>query len=165
MRPLSPEGVLGKYLLSLIKGYNHDKYWKRRAILTNSKDRTPIFIKLYFLYYIKRVDARFGCSFGTNINGGAFFSSPPLLPHGPVGIFVGHDVSVGKDVVIHQQVTIAHGGSKIGDRVMLGAGSKVLKGCSIGSRAKVGANCVVVEDIPEFATVVLPKPRIICREN
>ena len=51
----------------------------------------------------------------------------------------------------------------IGDNVMLGAGSKVLPGVTIGNNVKVGANCVVVEDIPDNATVVLPKPRIILR--
>ena len=45
--------------------------------------------------------------------------------------------------------------------MILGAGSKVLAGRKIGARAKMGANCVVVEDVPAGATVVLPKPRII----
>ncbi len=55
------------------------------------------------------------------------------------------------------------GGGKIGDNVLLGAGSKVLPAVNIGNNVKVGANCVVVEDIPDNATVVLPKPRIINR--
>lgn len=54
-------------------------------------------------------------------------------------------------------------GGKIGDNVLLGAGSKVLPSVNIGNNVKVGANCVVVEDIPDNATVVLPKPRIINR--
>lgn len=54
-------------------------------------------------------------------------------------------------------------GGKIGDNVLLGAGSKVLPAVNIGNNVKVGANCVVVEDIPDNATVVLPKPRIINR--
>mgnify|MGYP002474981674 CR=1 FL=1 len=44
---------------------------------------------------------------------------------------------------------------------MFGAGAKVLPGISIGNNVKVGANCVVIEDIPDNATVVLPRPRII----
>ena len=46
---------------------------------------------------------------------------------------------------------------------MIGAGAKILPGVIIGSNVKIGANCVVVEDVPDNATVVLPKPRIICR--
>lgn len=88
---------------------------------------------------------------------------PPILPHGPAGIFVGHDVEVGKNLVIYQQVTIAHGKVIIGDNVLLGAGAKILPNLCIGSNAKIGANCVVVETIPESATVVLPKPRIILK--
>jgi serine O-acetyltransferase len=52
----------------------------------------------------------------------------------------------------------------IGGAVVLGAGSKVLSGRNVGEGAKVGANCVVVEDVPANATVVLPKPRIILKE-
>lgn len=44
---------------------------------------------------------------------------------------------------------------------MFGAGAKVLPNVSIGNSVKVGANCVVVEDVPDGATVVLPKPSII----
>lgn len=49
----------------------------------------------------------------------------------------------------------------IGDNVILGAGCKVLPGVHIGNNAKIGANCVVVEDIPDNSTCVLQKPRII----
>ena len=46
---------------------------------------------------------------------------------------------------------------------MIGAGAKVLPGVSLGNNVKVGANCVVVEDVPDEAMVVLPKPRIILK--
>lgn len=87
------------------------------------------------------------------------------MPHGPNGIIVGHDLSIGKNVTIFHQVTLAHGGGCIGDNVMFGAGSKLMSGFNIGKNVKIGANCVVVEDIPDFATVVLAKPRIITKEQ
>ncbi len=111
----------------------------------------------------KKTDAYHNCSFGTNLNSGAFFTTPPHLPHGPNGIIVGHDTCIGNDITIFQQITISHGRVKIGDNVMLGAGAKVLPGVTIGSYVKVGANCVVCEDIPDNATVVLLKPRIILK--
>ena len=55
------------------------------------------------------------------------------------------------------------GGVKILNNVLIGAGAKILPGVSIGNNVKVGANAVVVEDVPDNATVVLPKPRIILK--
>ena len=162
MKPFSFQSRIGRRVMSWIQGYDHGKYWRRRAAVVDPDSGTWLPVKLWYLYYIKKVDARHGCSFGTNLNAGSRFDSPPLLPHGPAGIFIGHDLHFGTGVTIFQQVTVAHGGGgQIGDGVILGAGSKVLAGRKIGARAKVGANCVVVEDIPAGATVVLPKPRII----
>ena len=64
---------------------------------------------------------------------------PPLLPHGPNGIIVGHDAWIGKNCKIFQQVTIVEG------------------------NVKIGANAIVVENVPDNATVVLQKPRIIIK--
>lgn len=165
MKPFSFSSKWGKFFLSLIQHYNHDKYWKRRSIVVNPQNNTPLFLKLYYLFYIKRIDAYHHCSFGTNLNAGTVFDTLPILPHGPNGIIVGHNLHIGAGCTIFQQVTIAHGGGIIGDNVMLGAGSKVLAGINVGNNVKVGANCVVVEDIPDNSTVVLPKPRIIRRND
>lgn len=163
MKPFSFQHKLGRVLLSWIQHYNHEKYWKRRDIVINPNDKTYLLLKLYYLYYIKRTDAYHNCSFGTNLNSGAYFATPPHLPHGPKGIIVGHDVRIGANSLIYQQVTIAQGGVKILNNVLIGAGAKILPGVSIGNNVKVGANAVVVEDVPDNATVVLPKPRIILK--
>ena len=42
----------------------------------------------------------------------------------------------------------------VGDNVIIGAGSKVLGNINIGSNSKIGANAVVIEDVPKGATVV-----------
>lgn len=151
----------GKWIQGLVQHYNHTKYWRRREIVVNPNNNTPAIVKLYYLWYIKRCDAFNKCSFGTNLNSGAIFSIPPILPHGPNGIIIGHDTIFGNKITIYQQVTIVQGGGKIGNNVIIGAGAKVLPGINIGNNVKIGANCVVVEDIPDNATVVLPKPRII----
>ncbi len=57
------------------------------------------------------------------------------------------------------------GGGKIGDNVELGAGVKVLDNVTIGNNVHVGLNAVVIEDIPDGATVVLQRPRIITKEQ
>ena len=100
---------ISRFVLSLIKGYNHEKYWSRRAKVIDPKASTPMILKLYYLYYIKRMDGRNHCSFGTGLNYGAEFATPPYLPHGPYGIIVGHDAKVGSGCIIYHQVTIAGG--------------------------------------------------------
>ena len=160
---MSPTSKVGLWLLSCVKGYNHNKYWRRRKQVINPNSRVPLIIKLYYLWYIKRVDSRMNCSFGTNLNSGTYFETPPNLPHGPIGIIVGHDLQIGRNVTIFQHVTLMNGGGKIGDEVMLGAGAVVLSGVCVNDHAKVGANAVVVEDLPPYATCVMQKPRIIIR--
>lgn len=163
MKPFSTDNKFGKFVMSIIQGYSHDKYWKRYFILTNPDNCVSIFRKLYYLWYIKKVDARHNSSFGANLNKGAVFLAPPNLPHGPNGIIVGHDVKIGKNCTIFHQVTIASGDVYIGDNVIIGAGAKILSNVKIGDNVKIGANAVVVEDVPDNATVVLQKPRILLR--
>lgn len=164
MKPFSIKSKLGLRIMSLIRGYNHDKYWRRRSVVIDPENKTPLIVKLYYLFYIKRVDARFGCSFGTNLHSGSKFATPPFLPHGPYGIICGHDWEIGEKCIMYQQVTLA-GGGKIGNRVELGAGVKVLDNVTIGNNVHVGLNAVVIEDIPDGATVVLHRPRIITAEE
>ena len=156
---------VSKWFLGLLKGYNHEKYWKRREKVVNPKSRTPLVVKLYYLSYIKRKDAKLHCSFGTGLNYGAQFVTPPYLPHGPHGIIVGSDAKVGSGCIIYHQVTIAGGNVVIGNRTELGAGAKVLPNVTIGSYCHVGANAVVVEDMPDYSTCVMQKPRIILKEK
>lgn len=148
------------FVLGTIQGFHYNKYWKRRSYVINPKCGNK-FLKMYFLYWIKKVDARNHCSFGTSFNSGASFKTPPLLEHGPNGIIVGHDAIIGANCMILQQVTIAQGGVVIGDNVFIGAGAKVLPGVIIGNNVKIGANAVVVENIPDGATCVMQKPRVI----
>ena len=89
---------------------------------------------------------------------------PPLLPHGPNGIIVGHDCKIGANVTLFHQVTIAHGGVEIGDNTIIYPGAKQIQGVKIGRNCRIGANVVVCEDIPDGATVVPQKARIILKK-
>lgn len=138
----------------LIQHYDHNKYWKYHEICVNQINFAPpkrFFHKLrqmYCLLYIKRCDA-FNCaSMGTNLGAGAYFKTPPILLNGLNGIIVGHDARIGENVTILQQVTIEHGGAIIGDNVLIGKGAYVKAGVKDGNNVKIGANCVVIEDIP-----------------
>ena len=80
------------------------------------------------------------------------------IVHG-YGLVVNVDSILGSDVVIRQAVTIGNKGDggespSIGDRVTFGAGACVLGGIEIGHDAKVGANAVVLINVPPGRTVV-----------
>lgn len=98
----------------------------------------------------------------------------PTFPHELNGIFISAGAKIGKGCVIFQQVTIgsntlsdsSHSGCPvIGDNVYIGAGAKIIGNVRIGDNVRIGANCVCAEDIPDNATVVLPKPRIIVHDR
>ena len=70
------------------------------------------------------------------------------------GIIVSGDVAFGDDVVVRNGVTIGlrrtgvRGSPKIGNRVDIGAGAKILGPITIGDDTTIGANAVVLQDIP-----------------
>tara|TARA_B110000858_G_C17676501_1_gene414492 strand:- start:22 stop:501 length:480 start_codon:yes stop_codon:yes gene_type:complete len=83
-----------------------------------------------------------------------------FIDHG-VGVVIGETAEVGDDVFIYHQVTLGATTSKkikrhptIGDGVIIGAGAKLLGPINVGKEAKIGANSVVVSDVPPRATMV-----------
>lgn len=87
---------------------------------------------------------------------------PPstTLPH-PVGIVVGHEVEVGANVRIQQNVTLGRrspdpteGYPTLADNVSIGAGSVVLGDIELAEGCVVGANSVVLDDVAVGSTVV-----------
>ena len=65
---------------------------------------------------------------------------------------------IGKNCWVNQGVTIGYTNSEdcptVGDDVTIGAGAKVLGACKVGNHVIIGANCVVVKDVPDGCTVV-----------
>ena len=157
---------LETYMRSIVQHYHPKKYWEyRRRVVGQNK--YPKLLKLLYLFYIKRCDAFNNASLGTHLGYGAEFDTPPNLPHGLYGIIVSHNAHIGKNATIFHQVTIGEGGDgapTIGDNCYIGAGAKITGNIHIGNNVKIGTNCVVFEDIPDNATVVLPCPRVIQRE-
>lgn len=123
-------GILIK-IIENVQHYNHKKYWKYRNIVTDKNNKTNKLLKIYYLYQIKKMDAFNNASFGTHLNYGAYFAEPPKLPHGIRGIFISHNVKVGKNSTIFHHVTIGEGNGgapNIGDNCIIGAGAKVVRG-------------------------------------
>ena len=97
---------------------------------------------------------------GTHRNFGARFASPPNLPYGLNGIIVSHNAVIGSNVTIFHQVTIGEGkggAPVIGDNVMIGAGAKIIGAVKVVNGVKIGANCVVVHDVPDNAVIAAPE--------
>ena len=143
----------------IVQRYNHEKYWRYRAVVIDPRKGSKIG-DLLRLLYIKRSDAFNNASMGTHRNLGARFAEPPQLPHGLNGIIVSHNAVIGKTCRIYHQVTICEGrggAPVVGDHVVIGAGAKLIGGITIGNYVKISAGCVVMQDIQDGA-VVLPGP-------
>lgn len=97
------------------------------------------------------------------IGRGADFEEGFVLVHS-LGVVINTSVRGGRNVVLEHQVTIGaeKGASPVlGDGVFVGAGAKILGAVRIGKGAKVGANAVVLDDVPEGATAVGVPARVI----
>jgi serine O-acetyltransferase len=97
------------------------------------------------------------------IGRGAEFGPGFVLIHG-TGIVINGGVRGGSNVRLEHQVTIGaerRQNPVLGDDVFIGAGAKVIGPVAVGSGARVGANAVVVHDVPDRATVVGIPARVV----
>jgi serine O-acetyltransferase len=97
---------------------------------------------------------------GVEIHPAARIGRGLFIDHG-VGVVIGETAEVGDDVTIYQGVTLGGTGfargkrhPTVGNEVMIGAGSALLGPIVIGERSKIGANSVVIHDVPPNSTVV-----------
>lgn len=100
------------------------------------------------------------------IGRGADFGPGLVLVHAD-GVVINGAVRGGRGVTIEHQVTVGAEGRLspvLGDGVFLGAGCKVVGAVRVGDHAKVGANAVVIADVPPHATAVGVPARIIRRD-
>jgi len=106
---------------------------------------------------------------GVDIHPAATIGERFFIDHA-TGVVIGETAVIGDDCTIYQGVTL--GGTSLekgkrhptlGDRVVVGAGAKVLGPITLGSDARVGANSVVVRDVPPGAVVVGVPGQIISR--
>ncbi|WP_448375981.1 serine O-acetyltransferase EpsC [Fervidobacterium sp.] len=108
----------------------------------------------YFIYQLNRI------LYAVDIHPAAYLEPGVVIDHG-TGLVIGSTSFVGSGTVLYHGVTL---GAKyittgkrhptVGKNVVLGAGAKVLGPITVGDGAKIGANSVVLIDVPEKATVV-----------
>ena len=154
-------GAVERFFRAHVQHYDEKKYWNRRKkVIAPAQGLCQKMLNYYRLFYIKRCDAFNNASTGTHLGFGASFQTPPRLPHGLYGIIVSHRAIIGADCTIFHQVTIGdgkNGAPIIGDNVLIGAGAKIIGNVHIGSNSKIGANAVVVHDVPENSVVIAPE--------
>ncbi len=108
---------------------------------------------------------------GIEIHPGATLGRRLFIDHG-MGVVIGETAEVGDDCTLYHGVTL--GGTtwkrgkrhpSLGNGVVIGAGAKLLGPISVGDRARIGSNAVVVKDVPPGATAVGIPARIILDEQ
>ena len=97
---------------------------------------------------------------GIEIHPAARIGRRLIIDHG-MGVVIGETAEIGDDVYLYHQVTLGGTSSErgkrhptVGNGVIIGAGAKVLGDILIGDNARVGANAVVVKEVPPGVTVV-----------
>jgi serine O-acetyltransferase len=108
---------------------------------------------------------------GIEIHPGAKIGAGFFIDHG-MGVVIGETAEIGADVTLYHGVTL--GGTSLekgkrhptlGDRVVVGAGAKVLGNILIGEDSRIGANAVVVKSVPPNSVVVGVPGQIVKRSQ
>ncbi|CAM4301013.1 Serine acetyltransferase [Mycobacterium basiliense] len=108
---------------------------------------------------------------GVDIHPGAVLGAGLFIDHA-TGVVIGETAEVGDDVMLYHGVTLGGTGTDIGkrhptvgDRVIIGAGAKVLGPIKIGDDSRIGANSVVVKEVPSSSVVVGVPGQVISRQR
>ncbi|RKN65172.1 serine O-acetyltransferase EpsC [Paenibacillus ginsengarvi] len=108
---------------------------------------------------------------GIEIHPGATIGKRLFIDHG-MGVVIGETCEIGDDVVLYQGVTLGGTGKETGKRhptlgnnVVVGMGAKVMGSFQVGDNSKVGANAVVLKEVPPNSTVVGNPGRIVKRDG
>lgn len=98
---------------------------------------------------------------GIEIHPGAVLGEDIFIDHG-MGVVIGETAVVGNNVLMYHGVTLGGTGRDkdakrhptVEDDVIIGSGAKILGPITIGKGAKIGANAVVLKDVPPYSTAV-----------
>jgi serine O-acetyltransferase len=124
------------------------------------------------LYWFGRAISHIGRFFtGIEIHPGAVIGQRFFIDHG-MGVVIGETAVIGDDCTLYHGVTLGGTSWKQGKRhptlenkVVVGAGAKILGPITIGSSAKIGSNAVVISDVPANATAIGIPARVVDSEK
>lgn len=118
------------------------------------------FYKIKFKFIANWITAATRRHTGIEIHPGAKIGKNLFIDHG-MGVVIGETTVIGDNCTIYQCVTLGGTGKErckrhptLLDNVVVGAGAKVLGNITIGNNVKIGANSVVLKDVPDNCTVV-----------
>ncbi len=108
---------------------------------------------------------------GVEIHPGARIGKNVVIDHG-TGVVIGESTIIADEVLIYHGVTLGGTGNDRGQKrhptictgAMIAAGAKILGDIKIGAYSKIGANAVVLRDVPDYSTAVGIPARIIPNE-
>ncbi|MBC8062040.1 MAG: serine O-acetyltransferase [Clostridiaceae bacterium] len=140
--------------------------------------RVLIYYKIAHFFYVKklffiaRVFSQLGRFFtGIEIHPGATIGKGLFIDHG-MGVVIGETAIIGDNVILYHGVTLGgtgkHTGKRhptIGNNVIIGTGAKVLGPIKVGDGARIGANAVVLENVPGNSTAVGIPAKILNKVN
>lgn len=123
--------------------------------------RVSHFLYRHNLFFLSRLNSNIARRWtGIEIHPGAEIGKGLVIDHG-MGVVIGETAVIGDDCHIYHGVTLGGTGKDkgkrhptLGNRVMIGAGAKCLGNIYIGDNAKVGANAVVITDVPADTTFI-----------
>ncbi|AQT84817.1 serine acetyltransferase CysE [Paenibacillus larvae subsp. larvae] len=108
---------------------------------------------------------------GIEIHPGAVIGKRLFIDHG-MGVVIGETCVIGDDVVLYQGVTLGGTGKEkgkrhptIGNKVVISSGAKVLGSFKVGDNSNIGANAVVLREIPPNSTVVGIPGKVVKRDG
>lgn len=128
------------------------------------KNPYTCFFARWFQYMVKIIT-------NIEIHPGAIIGNNFFIDHGS-GVVIGETAIIGDDVTLYQGVTLGGVSTKkekrhptLGSNIIVGAGAKVLGNIEIGDFVQIGANSVVLKDVPSRSTVVGIPGRIVKMEG
>ena len=139
----------GRSLLASLRGYQR---WRASRLPWAPIMRKLCVLRHRFWSAVSGADIPLNCRIGGGL----------LMPH-PNGIVIHPDVTLGPNCLLFQQVTLgeARGGvPTLGGHVDVGAGAKLLGPIRVGDHARIGANTLVIDDVPPAGRVVAAADRV-----
>ena len=120
------------------------------------------------LFFLARALSQFARHMtGIEIHPGATIGRRLFIDHG-MGIVIGETAEIGDDCTIYHGVTLGGTGHDtgkrhptIGNNVLIATGAKVLGPFTVGDNSRIGANAVVLQEVPPNSTVVGVKARVV----
>jgi len=108
---------------------------------------------------------------GVEIHPAAKIDTGLFIDHG-MGVVIGETAEIGRDVTLYHGVTLGGVSLQKGkrhptieDNVVIGAGAKILGAITVGKGSRIGANAVVVKDVPPNSVVVGVPGQVVVRSQ